>query len=78
MRASRVAERARWSWLTTRSFGEAIGTEEAHVRSMIAEGWFKRDGDVPECLNVAKPGAKKPEYRIHPNAVRRFYRERAA
>lgn len=71
-------ERARYNWMSTRAFADAIGTEEEHVRSLIAEGWFRHTGDIPECMNVARPEAKRPEYRIHPNALKRFYRERAA
>lgn len=75
---TKQAERARYTWLTTSAFGDAIGVEEEQVRTLISEGWFRKDGDVPECLNVSKPTAKKPEYRIHPAAVKRFYKERAA
>ena len=73
-----MAERARYAWLTTSAFGDAIGVEEEQVRTFISDGWFKKDGPVPECINVARPAAKRPEYRIHPDAVKRFYKERAA
>lgn len=72
------AERARFNWLTTRAFADAIGVEREQVLALIHGDWFRHDGPVPECLNVALPSAKRPEYRIHPSAVTRFYRERAA
>lgn len=75
---TKQAERARFTWLTTRSFADAVGVEEEQVRAFIKEGWFKRDGEIPECMNVSRPSAKRPEYRIHPAAVKRFHRERAA
>lgn len=75
---TKEAERARYNWLTPRSFADAIGVEEEQVRVMIREGWFRRDTDIPECLDVKRPEAKRPEYRIHPAALKRFYRERAA
>jgi hypothetical protein len=75
---SKAAERARYVWLTTQGFADAIGVQRAQVLALIHEGWFQHEGGAPECMNVAVPGAKKPEYRIHPDALKRFYRERAA
>lgn len=79
MSRTKEAERARYAWLTTRSFADATGVQDEQVRALIAEGWFKETKEgVPECLNVSRPNAKRPEYRIHPAALTRFYRERAA
>lgn len=71
-------ERARFSWLSPREFGEAIGVTDQQVRELIAEGWFRTDGKVPECINVALPSAKAPRWHISPAALDRFLRERAA
>lgn len=70
-------ERARYGWLTTSAFADAIGVESEQVRAMIRDGWFKNDGEVPECIDVALQSAERREYRIHPAALKRFYRERA-
>lgn len=75
---TRQQEKARFSWLSTAEFGERCGgiTSES-VCLMIADGWFGLTPDgIPECLNVGKVGAKRSEWRIHPSAVERFYRER--
>lgn len=69
-------ERARYGWMTTREFAEAIGARREHVARMIRDGWFRSDATPPECINVSR--AERPEYRISPAALKRFYRERAA
>ncbi len=68
-----------YNGLTTAEFGARIGIAAEQVREMIAAGWFgwTKDGQ-PECLDIRSPGAKQPTYRIHPDAVKRFYLERAA
>lgn len=67
-----------YAGLTTGEFAERTGQSAAQVRDLIESGWFKwtKDG-LPECLDVASPGSKRPSYRIMSAAVERFYRERA-
>jgi hypothetical protein len=76
---SKEADRARYGWLSPRDFGDRVGLSESSVREqLIGGGWFRLlTGGVPECMDVRKPGAKNPEYRIHPKALERYYRERA-
>lgn len=71
-------ERARYTWMTPRQFGEAIGVGEEHVRDLIRDGVFPADADPPEVLDVRRPGSRRPEYRLSAEALARFYRERAA
>lgn len=71
-------ERARYTWMTTGEFAAAIGATDEHVRQLIESGWFRRDLMPPECLDVRGVEAKIAEYRIHPTALQRYYRERAA
>lgn len=77
---SRLAERARFSWLTTGEFAEQCGGVDADtVSEWRKAGWFRTTPDgIPECLNVASDPNGRPDYRFHPSAVARFYRERAA
>lgn len=70
-------ERARHGWLSTRAFAEKIGASPDHVYGLVAAEWFRRDADPPECIDVALPGARRPEYRFSPAAVTRFLKERA-
>lgn len=75
-------DQARWTWYTARTFGQAIGTGEGHVRELIADGWFRiasetPEGEPPEILDVSREGAKRPEYRISQAALDRYWRERS-
>ena len=78
---TRRQEQYRYNGLSPREFAERTGQSEDGVRRLIASGWFgwTEDGKlrVPECLDVRKVGGQRAEYRIHPNAVQRYYRERA-
>jgi hypothetical protein len=71
---SAEAERARFTWLTPKAFGERLGVSDQHVRDLIAKGWFGKG----ECIDVSLPGAKVKRYHIAPAALDRFLRERAA
>lgn len=70
-------ERARYQWLTPRQFGERVGMGEDKVRELIRAGWFGVQDGTPECIDTRLPGRPSPEYRVHPDAVGRFFRERA-
>lgn len=73
------AQRSQYKYngLTPREFGERIGLSEDAVRGMIADGWFRWTEGRPECLDVRKVGGQRPEYRILPSAVDRYFEERA-
>lgn len=80
MRTRKMQCQFRYNGLTTREFGERTGQSPQQVRALIAGGWFgwTEDGTVPECLDISAEGSRIPSWRIHPNAVKRFYQERAA
>jgi hypothetical protein len=73
----REAESYLYNGLTTSEFAERTGQSDQQVRDLIAAQWFGWDGDRPECIDVASPGAKIRRYKILPSAVERFLRERA-
>lgn len=69
-----------YNGLSPAEFGERTGQSAEQVHKLIAAGWFRwttEDGK-PGCLDIRDAGAKQPTYRIHPSAVERYYRERAA
>jgi len=81
-RRSPAAERALYNGLSPAAFAAEIGASASLVYDLIAAGWFdwtKDDGGrkVPECQDVRRPGSGKPQYRIHTNAVARWFTERA-
>jgi hypothetical protein len=80
MRTRQQRSQFRFNGLTTGEFAERTGQSPQQVRDLIASGWFgwTEDGSVPECLDVSSEGSRVPSWRIHPNAVKRFYQERAA
>lgn len=80
MRTRQQRSQFRYNGLTTREFAERTGQSPEQVRNLITGGWFgwTEGGMVPECLDVSAEGSKQPSWRIHPNAVKRFYQERAA
>ncbi|MDB4952114.1 MAG: hypothetical protein JWM27_4763 [Gemmatimonadetes bacterium] len=67
-------ELAQYTWLTPSGFGERVGVGAEHVRELIRSGTCFRAGEV---INVALDPARKTEYRIHPDALRRFLAERS-
>lgn len=64
--------------LSCSEFAERTGMSVGQVRDLIKGGWFDKAADPPECLDIRSPGAKQATYRIHPSALDRFKRERAA
>lgn len=68
-----------YNGLSPREFGERTGQSAAQVMELIHGGWFEwTEDEQPECLDISKEGSKLPTYKIHPSAVKRFFRERAA
>jgi hypothetical protein len=76
-RRTPAQERARYAWLGTADFAEAIGVSTQSVLELVAAGWFDRAAAPPECMDVRTPGAKRAEYRFHARAVARYHAERA-
>lgn len=79
---TKAAERARYTGMSPSEFGAAVGVSAETVRSLIGGGWFgwtrdARGNQVPECMDARGAGSRRAEYRIHPNAVERFFEERA-
>lgn len=74
---TRAQHKARYNGLSPRQFAERIGTSEEHVRGLIRDGWFVWVDGIPECQDVRRVGAGRPEYRIEAGAVDRWFRERA-
>lgn len=75
-------ERALYRGLSPAEFAEQIGGSADLVYRLIESGWFGWTKDeagrkVPECQDVRRPGGKKPRYKIHRNAVPRWFTERA-
>ena len=83
MSRTRQQESARYNGLTPRQFGERVGLSEDAVRQLIRDEWFRwteepgQKGATPECTDVRKVGGQRPEYRIKPSAVTRWFAERA-
>lgn len=81
---TRQQEQQRFNGLTPRQFGERIGLSEDAVRGLIRDGWFAWTTEegareaTPECTDNRCVGGQRPEYRIKPSAVRRWFKERAA
>jgi hypothetical protein len=74
---TRQIEQMKFNGLTTREFAAATSQSEQQVRDLIAARWFEWTDDLPECLDVASPGAKIRRYKILPSAVKRYLNERA-
>lgn len=68
MRTSRTPEQetARYCWITTSEAARRIGGSEPvsteHVSNLIRERAFR-------ARNVARPGAKRPEWRVDPESL---------
>lgn len=79
---TRQQERARYTGLSPQEFGDAVGVSTERVYQAIDDRWFGWTRDsygrrVPECQDVRKLGGKRAEYRIHSNAVARWFEEHA-
>jgi hypothetical protein len=75
-------ERALYNGLSPAAFAAEIGASVDLVYDLIGQGWFTWTKDdagrkVPECQDTRRPGGRKPHYRIHRNAVPRWFTERA-
>lgn len=74
---TRRQEKYLYTALSTGEFAERTYQSAAQVRELIEEGWFGTTPDgLPECLDVSAPKSKQPTYRIHVDAVKRYYAER--
>lgn len=71
------AEKARYQWLTPKQWGEQTGCSASHIRALIKSGWFRHDGEQPECVDVSLPGARHPTYFLSPESLKRWFAERA-
>lgn len=79
MRTRKLQSQYDYNGLTTGEFGARTGQSAEQVRELIDSGWFKWTEDgMPECLDISAPNAKRPTYRIHVSAVKRYYQQRAS
>lgn len=81
-RRTPAQERALYTGLSPADFAAEIGASADLVYELIGSGWFGWTKDdagrrVPECQDTRRPGGRKPHYRIHRNAVQRWFTERA-
>ena len=79
---TREQEWFRYNGMTPEQFGRAVGVSDETVYQLIKDRWFewtKAAGGkrVPECMEVGKKGRARPTYKIHPNAVDRYFRVHA-
>jgi hypothetical protein len=75
-----LKEKYRYAYngITPSEFARRTAMSSASVRQLIADGWFGTAPDGrPECIHVGRPTSKRPTYRILPEAVGRFLKERA-
>lgn len=61
-------EQAAYRYLTSAQVADRLGCEQSHVATLIRAGQLR-------AINIGS--GSRPEYRIHPDALAEFERERA-